>query len=186
MKSFRQYLSENKKVYSFKIKVAGELPENFMKDFKGRMERCGIVKLEEQSTTPVQALPIDFPELKNKEVHIIEFVSEYPTTAPEIVKELVEMGLSQEYFRVRGASEPTEIDQATLDQLVGLGQVKDPVTEVAVDHKDYFGNDFNHNFLKELAKTAKEKKKDGAGIQEYKLPKTKDDKAGKASAMGSK
>ncbi len=186
MKSFRQYLAENKKVYSFKIKVAGDLPENFINEFKGRMERCGIVKLGEQSRTPVQALPIDFPELKNMEVHIIEFITEYPITAPEITKELTEMGITEEHFRVRGAGEPTEMDQAILDQLVGIGQVENPVKEVAVDHKDYFGDNFNHSFLKELAKTAKEKKKHGEGVQEYKLPKQKDDKAGTASAIGSK
>jgi hypothetical protein len=29
MKTFKEYLAEGKKVYDFKIKVAGELPENF-------------------------------------------------------------------------------------------------------------------------------------------------------------
>jgi len=187
MKTFRQYLTEGKKVYNFKIKVAGDLPENFMKDFKTRMDRCGIVTLDEQSRTPVQALPIDFPELKNMEVHIIEFITEYPITAPEITKELTELGLSEEYFRVRGSGEPSEADQAILDQLVGYGMVENPVqTDAKVNHKDYFGNDFNHNFLKELAKTAKEQKKEGSGLHEYAAIKHKEDKAGKASAIGSK
>jgi hypothetical protein len=186
MKTFRHYLAENKKVYSFKIKVAGDLPENFIKDFKTRMDRCGIVTLDETSRTPVQALPIDFPELKNLEVHIIEFVSEYPVTAPELSKELVEMGLSEEHFRVRGSEEPSEMDQAILDQLVGHGLVENPATEVKVKHKDYFGDEFNKGFLKELAKTAKERKKEGTSITEYELPKHKDDKAGTASAIGSK
>ena len=186
MKTFRQYLAENKKVYNFKIKVAGDLPENFIKDFKSRMDRCGIVTLDETSRTPVQALPIDFPELKNMEVHIIEFISEYPVTAPEITKELIEMGLCEEHFRVRGSGEPSEMDQAALDQLVGHGLVENPAAEVKVKHKDYFGDDFNKGFLKELAKTAKEKKKEGTGLNEYELPKHKEDKAGTASAIGSK
>lgn len=187
MKTFRQYLSEGKKVYNFKIKVAGDLPENFMKDFKTRMDRCGIVTLDEQSRTPVQALPIDFPELKNMEVHIIEFITEYPITAPEISKELTELGLSEEHFRVRGSGEPSEADQAILDQLVGYGMVENPVPiDAKVKHKDYFGNDFNHNFLKELAKTAKEQKKEGVGLQEYAAIKHTEDKAGKSSAIGSK
>ena len=186
MKTFRQYLAENKKVYNFKIKVAGDLPENFIKDFGSRMERCKIVTLDETSRTPVQALPIDFPELKNMEVHIIEFISEYPITGPEIVNELKEMGLSEEHFRVRGSGEPTELDQAALDQLVGHGLVEDPATDAKVKHKDYFGDDFNKGFLKELAKTAKANKKEGNGLTEYELPKTKEDKIGSASAIGSK
>lgn len=187
MKTFRQYLSESKKVYNFKIKVAGDLPENFMKDFKTRMDRCGIITLDEQSRTPVQALPIDFPELKNMEVNIIEFVTEYPITAPEISKELLEMGITEQHFRVRGSGEPSEMDQAVFDQLVGFGMIESPApTDAKVDHKDYFGNDFNHNFLKELAKTAKESKKEGQGLQEYAAIKHKEDKVGLASAIGSK
>jgi hypothetical protein len=150
------------------------------------MERCKIVTLDETSRTPVQALPIDFPELKNMEVHIIEFISEYPITGPEIANELKEMGLSEEHFRVRGSGEPTELDQAALDQLVGHGLVEDPATDAKVKHKDYFGDDFNKGFLKELAKTAKANKKEGTGLTEYELPKPKQDKVGTASAMGSK
>ena len=63
MKTFSQYLTENKKVYNFKIKVAGDLPENFIKDLKTRMDKCKVVTLDESSTIPVQSLPIDFPEL---------------------------------------------------------------------------------------------------------------------------
>ena len=29
MKTFKEYLVENKKIYSFKIKVAGDVPEKF-------------------------------------------------------------------------------------------------------------------------------------------------------------
>ena len=29
MKPFKEYLAESKKVYNFKVKVAGELPESF-------------------------------------------------------------------------------------------------------------------------------------------------------------
>jgi hypothetical protein len=51
--------------------------------------------------------------------------------------------------------------------------------------KDYFGNDFNKTFLKDLEKAAKQRKKDQDGPTEYKLPKAKADKAGLKSAMGS-
>lgn len=182
MKTFRHYLAESKKVYNFKIKVAGDLPENFIKDFKTRMDRCGIMTLDETSTTPVQALPIDFPELKNMEVHVIEFISEYPTTAPEITAELKEMGLCEEHFRVRGTGEPSELDQATLDLLHQSTVVAEP----KIKAKDYFGDDFNKSFLKDLAKTAKDQKKEGMSLHEYELPKHKEDKAGNASALGSK
>ncbi len=34
MKTFKEYLTENKKAYPFRIKVAGELPEGFAKKVK--------------------------------------------------------------------------------------------------------------------------------------------------------
>lgn len=185
MKTFSQYLTENKKVYNFKIKVAGDLPENFIKDLKTRMDKCKVVTLDESSTIPVQLLPIDFPELKNMDVHIIEFISEYPVTAPEITSELLSMGLLAEHFRVRGSNEPSEMDQAVLDQIVGQG-MKPATEDIKIKHKDYFGDDFNKDFLKELAKTAKERKKEGGGLTEYTVPTIKQNKIGTLSAIGSK
>ena len=32
MKTFREYLAESKKTYPFKVRVAGDLPENFEKN----------------------------------------------------------------------------------------------------------------------------------------------------------
>jgi len=65
------------------------------------------------------------------------------------------------------------LDERDLDK--GAGKIK---------HKDYFGDDFNKGFLKDLDKVAKIRKKDGVQT-EYKLPKTKADKVGAKSALGS-
>jgi hypothetical protein len=98
------------------------------------------------------------------------------------------MGVEEAHFRVRGSNEPSEqeqvlandepsgealLDEIDLDKNVGKVKVK-----------DYFGDDFNKSFLKELSKTAKQQKKDN-GQGEYKLPKNKQDKEGAKSAVGS-
>jgi hypothetical protein len=100
------------------------------------------------------------------------------------------MGLEESTFRVRGSGEPSEQEQVLADS--------EPSGEALLDendldkgagkikHKDYFGNDFNRTFLKDLEKTAKQRKKEESGPTEYKLPKAKADKAGLKSAMGSK
>jgi hypothetical protein len=96
------------------------------------------------------------------------------------------MGIDEDCFRVRGSSEPTEVDQVLLDN--------EPSGEAMLDkqdmdkgagkikHKDYFGDDFNKGFLKDLSKTAKQRTKDGFAA-EYKIPKQKTDKAGSMSPM---
>jgi hypothetical protein len=188
MKTFKEYLTESKKIYSFKIKVAGELPEKFQEGLKARLDRCKVVTMEKIATTPIQKLPLDFPGMENKEVTVFEVVCEYPITSPEIAVDIKNMGLDEDCFRVRGSSEPTEVEQILADS--------EPSGEALLDendldkgngkikHKDYFGDDFNKGFLKDLAKAAKDRKKDGVQT-EYKLPKAKEDKAGAKSALGS-
>jgi hypothetical protein len=193
MKSFREYLAESKKVYSFKVKVAGDLPEDFSANLKSRLDRCGLKTLDETSKTPVQKTPLDFPEMENVEVHIFDVVCEYPITGPEIESELKEMGMDPCCFRVRGAGEPSEMEQMQATQEPsGKSVLQDPgYTESAkIKHKDYFGDEFNKSFLKDLEKTAKERRKE-LGQDKGKpdvlgsAPKIKTDKAGAKSAMGS-
>lgn len=188
MKTFKEYLAESKKTYSFKVKVAGEIPEKFQESLKAQLDRCKIVTFEKVSTTPIQKFPLDFPGMENKEVTVFEVICEYPITAREIEVMVKESGVYEGCYRVRGSGEPTEAEQvlaqqepsgeALLDEVdmdKGAGKVK---------HKDYFGDDFNKGFLKDLAKVAKDRKKEGVQT-EYKLPKVKADKMGAKSAMGS-
>ena len=188
MKTFKEYLTESKKVYSFKVKVAGEVPENFQEGLKTRLGRCGAMKVEKVNSTPIQESPLDFPDLKNMEVTVFEVICEYPVTSPEIAADIKNMGLDENCFRVRGSNEPSEQEQvlahaepsgeAFLDENdLDKGNTK-------IKHKDYFGDEFNKSFLKDLSKAAKDRKKDGINT-EYKLPKGKIDKAGTKSALGS-
>ena len=61
MKTFTEYLAESKKYYVHKIKVAGELPENFAEDVKARLAKYEVASFEQIQKTPIQKLPIDFP-----------------------------------------------------------------------------------------------------------------------------
>jgi hypothetical protein len=188
MKTFKEYLTESKKVYSFKVKVAGELPEKFQEGLKARLGRCGVMKVEKLATTPIQESPLDFPELKNMEVTVFEVICEYPVTSPEIAEDIKCMGLTETYFRVRGSSEPTEQEQVLAaaepsgEALLDENDLDSGSTKIK--HKDYFGDDFNKSFLKDLSKTAKQQKKEN-GQGEFKLPKNKQDKEGAKSAIGS-
>ena len=193
MKTFKEYLAESKKLYGFKIKVAGEVPEKFSENLKQRLDRCGVNTLDETVKTPVQRLPIDFPELKNVPVTVFSVICEYPITSPEIESELKEMGMDPCCFRVRGAGEPTEVEQ---EQMLAdpsgkaLLQDTDYSEMAAVEYKNYFGDDFNASFLQELAKTAKERNKElGHDSSDPDVlgsaPKVDTDKAGAKSAMGS-
>lgn len=108
MKSLKDYLTESKKTWNFKIKVAGELPEKFESTLKNVLSKWDVT-LGERTTTPVQKLPLDFPQLENKEVHIIEITANYPVTSAEITSVVHETAsLNPDMFVVRGCCEPTE------------------------------------------------------------------------------
>lgn len=166
MKSFREYLVESKKVYSFKVKVAGELPENFSDNLKSRMDKYSVATFEQVAKTPVQKLPIDFPELENQEVTVFEVVTEYPVTGPLIEKELKEIGLDYKTYRVRGSQEPSEVDQAMQVEDESDKEkeplLSDPEYKEAegIDSKSYFGDDFNASFLQDLQKAREEHMKE--------------------------
>jgi len=109
MKSFTEYLNESKKFYSYKIKLAGELPENFVDDVKARLAKYEVASFEQVQKTPIQKLPIDFPEMENSEVTMFEVVTEYPVNAPQLETELREIGLAPNRFKVRTAQQEAEI-----------------------------------------------------------------------------
>ena len=163
MKTFKEYLTESKKVYNFKIKVAGEIPEKFEETLKTRLGRCNVLTFEKQASTPIQALPIDFPELKNCEVTIYEMITEYPTVTAEIKHEMEAMDMCPTHFRVKNSGDPTEEYQATMGELLSDSALltDDNYKESAkVKQKDYFGADYNKSFLKDLEKTSKARKKE--------------------------
>jgi hypothetical protein len=192
MKTFKEYLAESKKVYSMKVKVAGELPEGFADDLKARLDTRGIIEFEQLKTTPVTEAPLDFPELANCEVHTFSVVTEYPCTPTDIEKEIFEMGCCKEgMYIARNALSPSEEYQATDGKREGALLHDNEYKEgIAVKHKDYFGDDFNKSFLQDLAKTAKDRSKE-LGHDKLKadvyqdVPKLKTDKAGVKSPVGS-
>lgn len=192
MKTFTEYLTEAKKTYSVLVKVAGELPEGFADELKGRLSPRVIANFEQLKTTPVTETPLDFPELCNVEVHTFNIVTEYPITTSEVEKEIFEMGCCEPgYYKVRNSLSPSEEYQATDDKKEGALLHDNEYKEaLKIKHKEYFGDDFNNSFLKDLAKTAKERKKE-LGHDKLKadiyqdVPKLKQDKAGAKSPVGS-
>ena len=54
MKSFAEFLIESKKSYSFKIGIAGELPEGFADRLKMGLQKYDVSKISTGKKTPIQ------------------------------------------------------------------------------------------------------------------------------------
>jgi hypothetical protein len=180
MKNFKEYLTESQKVYSFKIKVAGPVPEKFAESVKARLEKYGCGKFEQKGSTPIQMAALDFPSLSNVEVTMFEAECVYPVTSPEILEVIKNSTkVCETHLRVRNLREEemfefdSSIEVEEKKKKTALLNDPDYKEAAKVKSKDYFGADFNKSFLKDLQKTAKQRKKD-AGHKDLKTEITND------------
>lgn len=155
MKTFTEYLTESKKTYDFRIKIAGEMSsdkEDVMKKLLGRYTVEDEIKSFKKSKTPIQAVPLDFPQVKNCEVNIYEVTLDYPTTQFELTEYLSsELGIGKQYLVVRRPGEPSEEYQHQEPKREGA-LLNDPDYKEAGNAKfeDYYGDKYNSGFVKEL------------------------------------
>ena len=109
MRSFAYYLTESKKTYKFKIRVAGELPEGVADTLERSLQKYDVLNITAGKSTPIQEKPLDFPQLQNSEVTHYEVELNYPTTSHVLEHYLVEAcGISHSYINVRGEHDPVE------------------------------------------------------------------------------
>jgi hypothetical protein len=155
MKNFTEYLTESKKQYDFRIKIAGEFTteqEANMKRLLGRWTVEDTLSSVKKSKTPIQSVPLDFPQVKNCEVNIYEVTLDYPTTQFELTEYLsTELGVGKSHLVVRSPNEPTEEYQQQAPKREGA-LLNDPDYKEAGSPKfeDYYGDKYNSGFVKEL------------------------------------
>ena len=112
MKTFKDYLTESKKTYQFKIGIAGDLPEDIEDKLETVLEKYSLVNLSSPKRTPISERPLDFPQLQNVEVTYYEVELNYPTTV-QVLQEYIgyTCGIDKAYIIVRNPNEPQELYQ---------------------------------------------------------------------------
>ena len=191
MKTLRDYIAERKRVYTYQVKVAGDVPEHFQKCLEQSLESKNLIEFKKQFTTPVQKHPLDFPEISNKEVHVFEVQTGYPVSEVDLQTYVRESGIPDEYFRIRNSvtgNEKCALDPTRILNPNGL--LTDSLYKESenVPSKKLAGEAYNQSLLKELAAAAKTRDRtEGHGsLKKVKQSPAKQDAAGKFSAIGSK
>ena len=154
MKSFKEHLQEGlqTKKYDFRVKVAGTFSTEQETKLKSMLERYQVNAFKKVGVTPIQALPLDFPQVKNCEVNIYEVTLDYPTTQQELT-EYLSLGLevSRQNLVVRRPGEPSEeYQQETPKREGALLQDPDYKEAGSPQFEDYYGDKYNSGFVKEL------------------------------------
>ena len=111
--SFKHYLVESKKTYSYKVGLAGDLPEGAVDRLETVMQKFKVSKMSKGKKTPIQERPLDFPQLQNMEVTYYDAEVGYPTT-PQVLQEYIPKCCHclQSHLIVRNANDPREEYQA--------------------------------------------------------------------------
>lgn len=178
MKSFKEHLTESKKQYDFRIKIAGDFTTEQESTLKKALDRYQVSSWKKSGKTPIQELPLDFPQVRNCEVNIYEVTFDYPTTQFELTEYIASnCGINKSHLAVRRPGEPSEEYQHVEDNKREGALLTDPDYKEAGSPKfeDYYGDKYNSGFVKELNDLLKLQRKErgeeipNAGGGEFKL-----------------
>jgi hypothetical protein len=161
MKSFIDYLSESveEKKYTFKIKVAGNLPDNCEDCMETALQQYKVSRFTKGKSSPIQANLMDFPNVKNAEMTVFEADVDYPATSA-IIAELLSSatGVSRDCICVRT---PLEENNWAIENENANQQEKKKQSLLTQDYgkennQELMGDKQVSNFLKTLNKVKKE------------------------------
>ena len=163
MSMFKDYLTESAKSYDYKVKVAGDISDDFASRMETALQKFEVAKLSSGKKTPIMTLPLDFPALSNESVTIFDVTTNYPV-APSVMKEYLAdyMNMNSSLIVVRKPGEPTEEYQADMQ----IGQKSEYANKLLdVEMKDapkvkaeeFFGDKYNMSLMRELLKSKKDK-----------------------------
>lgn len=161
MKSFKDYLTESKRTYDFKVKIARPMTSECEDTMKELLSKYQVVGFKKSTTTPVQALPLDFPRLSNTEVNIYEVSLDYPVASHELQYYLGNgLKILEQQIVVRKPGEPSEEYQQPSEQREGA-LLNDPSYKESpnVDSNKYYGDKYNASFVKALNDDLKAQRK---------------------------
>jgi len=158
MSEFARYLTESIKEYDYKIKVAGQISDDFANRLETACQKFEVKKLSAGKKTPIQEMPLDFPMLKNMEVTIYELKTAYPVSSHELKEYLAYyLNLPKNQLVVRKPGEPTEEYQEKPAQSEYKSKLQDIEYGDApkVEADKIYGDKANASLLKELLKDKK-------------------------------
>lgn len=154
MKSFKEYLTESKKVYEFKVKIAGEVGKEFTKQIKQALDKYKVESCSAGRRTPIQESPVDFPEHKNVNVTIFDVCLAYPVNSVQVKAAIAEhLKLSLASINVLNLKEEEEIALNHLHDEKSGESLLTKEYESDSEGQNLVGEKQKMSLLKELNKT---------------------------------
>jgi hypothetical protein len=152
MKSFKEYLTESKKVYEFKVKLIGECPKDCSSQIKAALGQFHVGSVSAGKSTPIQEHHSDFPEHKNVRMTVFDITTDYPATSHQI-RDMIASGLGKSLAEVKALSK-AEAEEIELNHAhdKSSGKALLGTDYEASNHQDLVGEKHTMKFLQELNK----------------------------------
>ena len=158
MSTFKDYLTESAKSYDYKIKVAGELADDFASKLESALAKFEVAQMSAGKKTPIMTLPLDFPALSNEQVTIFDVTTNYPASQRVMHEYLSDiLRVPATHIVVRKPGEPTEEYQDNM-QVAQKSEYANKLQDIEykdapkVNAEDFHSTKANMGLLKELLK----------------------------------
>lgn len=110
MKSFTEYLTESKKSYEFKIKIAGDAPKDTVAKIKEALSLYKVESCSKGKGVPITEKQVDFPQLENVGVTIFDVTLSYPANTVQVREAVAnKLNVVSSKIRVRNLAEEEEL-----------------------------------------------------------------------------
>jgi hypothetical protein len=155
MKSFKEYLTESKKVYEFKVKIAGDHAKDAVAQIKAALAEFHVATVSSGRTTPISERQTDFPEHRNTQMTVYDITTSYPATALQI-RDRISSGLAVTHNHIKISSLAEELENELnheFDERTGKalgGTMQEPS-----DNSHLASEKHKYDLLKDLSKTPK-------------------------------
>ena len=158
MSTFKDYLTESAKSYDYKIKVAGDIADDFASKLESALAKFEVANMSAGKKTPIMTLPLDFPALSNEQVTIFDVTTNYPES-PRVMHEYLSdlLRIPATHIVVRKPGEPTEQYQDEM-QVAKKSEYANKLHDIEykdapkVNAEDFHSTKANMGLLKELLK----------------------------------
>ena len=161
-----------KREYNFRIKTVSDISKNIDK-IKYVLNKYDISKFGKIHKTILQATPMEFMDIDNAEVYILDVTVELPITAYVLMLELAAiLNIPEKFIVVRGDNEPIEVEgnrieaRSELKDILGkleqapLLDTTEIYPEESLAGDKLSGDKYNMEFLKFISQQSHQRRKD--------------------------
>ncbi len=162
MTLYRKFLKECIRDYHIRIKTVTEMTDENMDKLEFLLQKYDVQSVDGPRKTVIQEHPLDFYDVINQSVYIIDVVLGLPASSYMLQQEIKEtLDIPEKFVVVRADNDPLEMETQKLNAQALMDENKDgPAAKLSTDPEypeqspsaeELYGDKYNENFVSRLA-----------------------------------